>query len=58
MANKEEKIKIIDYEFSDSLDKYIVLIELKAKTVNLYDYQSKETIGSLPAEVILNKLTV
>ena len=46
MANKEEKIKIIDYEFSDSLDKYIVLIELKAKTVNLYDYQSKETIGS------------
>ncbi len=45
-ANQEEKIKVIDYDFSDPLDKYIVLIELKAKTANLYDYQTKKTIGS------------
>lgn len=46
VANQEEKIKVIDYDFSDPLDKYIVLIELKAKTANLYDYQTKKTIGS------------
>lgn len=45
-ANKAEKIKVIEYEFPDPLDKYIVLIELKAKTANLYDYRTKETIGS------------
>ena len=46
VANQEEKIKVIDYDFSDPLDKYIVLIELKAKTANIHDYQTKKTIGS------------
>ena len=49
-VNKEERIKIIDYDFSDSLDKYVILIELKAKTTKLYDYQTKETLGSFGAE--------